>query len=340
MRKATANSALERFTPLILAFILTVILVRGPLSQLIANYQGWPSIVVDSFFIVILLFAIILLVDRYLAEEVARFFLEGPDGRKPGLDSPKWQRHDIDSEGHAIPLFIQRQMSSAPLILALHGWKSSSDKISERAQKLFDCGAHVAIIDMRGHGHAAADPEFTAAKQVQDVNTILNSIDSILPQSEITSFSIYGHSLGAFVALGFAKQASGWWEERWGCYILESPMTSYRLIMQEGRWALSTKLTPMIIRYMRRAWKLLHPELVLEEDFDIEIPLWGMPPCPTLVVQASNDAMLGRSHYDMLMSEFGDICEGHIIEELEHSGSSGSTVRDELVSKYVKSTLF
>ena len=74
-------------------------------------------------------------------------------------------------------------------------------------------------------------------------------------------------------------------------------------------------------------------------------PQWGLPNCPTILVQAMNDATLGREHADLLIKtheqEPTDF-EFHIVEELNHAYEKTNTTRDKIIQEWMeeKSLLF
>ena len=68
----------------------------------------------------------------------------------------------------------------------------------------------------------------------------------------------YGHSLGGFILLRLLKE-NGWWKEINEGVILESPMTSYRMILKENR-IYNSILNPLIKKWLFNAWKKIHPK--------------------------------------------------------------------------------
>jgi alpha-beta hydrolase superfamily lysophospholipase len=157
-----------------------------------------------------------------------------------------------------------------------------------------------------------------------------------LDQSIISSIHLYGHSLGGFVSLGLQNSRNqGWWKDKIGTVILESPMTALAPIIEQ-RAGLFSPLLPLMKRWLMQGFVRIHPEFEGCQWTDIDVPGWGMPSCPVLIMQAKNDAQLGQTHYDSLMSCIGEIeHEAHIIPTLSHTQNQVNKERDELISNWI-----
>ena len=89
-----------------------------------------------------------------------------------------------------------------------------------------------------------------------------------------------------------------------------------------------------------RYYNLLNPShFAVSSITMLSTPEWGMPSCPTLLVQAKFDATLGRKHADLLIdvhnnrqTEF----KYHIVEDLKHAYEKNNSTRDSLISKWME----
>ena len=73
----------------------------------------------------------------------------------------------------------------------------------------------------------------------------------------------------------------------------------------------------------------------------MDVPIWGLPQQPTLIIQAGEDKVLGITHYELLVSsmkEAGleDNLTAHVLDQLKHSGERTNSARNELISKWLE----
>ena len=259
-----------------------------------------------------------------------RMIFRGPQKRSLPFKDPLWNIIKADNNGAEVFGFLRLQEQKSDLVVFIHGWQSSSEKFTERISLFHEKGLHSLAIDMRGHGMAPSTNEWTAGKVIQDVMLLLEEVD----QSMIEKIHFYGHSLGGFICLGMNNQRhTGWWKDKYGTLILESPMVAYSPIMEEMSARFSFML-PMIKKWAVKGFNKMHPEAGGLEWADIDIPSWGLPSCPTLLLQASNDNRLGRFHYDLLMSQDIDVYP-HLIDSLTHSKNRVNNERDELINNWI-----
>ncbi|MEL0100534.1 MAG: hypothetical protein VW862_02370, partial [Euryarchaeota archaeon] len=91
--------------------------------------------------------------------------------------------------------------------------------------------------------------------------------------------------------------------------------------------------------YMKKlalnGFKKIHPDVSELKWEDIDVPKWGLPSCPTLLLQAENDMRLGRLHYDLIMDCDIDI-EAHLIPSLTHSRNNVNAARDNLIVEWIE----
>lgn len=272
-------------------------------------------------------FIILLLIIQQI---LLRLIFQSPSKRSLILSQPRWEIlkvENLDSNAYA---FVNISEQKSDLVVFVHGWQSSSEKFFERIQIFHNEGLHTMAIDMRGHGISPDTPEWTAGKVISDVKSLLNEIDHSL----IDKVHFYGHSLGGFVCLGMHHvRHEGWWKDKYGTLMLESPMAAYSPILEEMSGRLSFML-PLLKKWALQGFNKIHPEAGGIEWKDIDVPHWGLPKVPTLLLQASVDKRLGRFHYDLLRSQDIDL-QSHLIDSLGHSNNRVNSERDRLIKKWI-----
>lgn len=294
--------------------ILTAILI----SSLIAIFVPYGFISLPILLIII------------IHQTLLRIIFRGPSKRSGVLSEPGWDLVHTINDGVDVYGFSNFQENDTDLVVFIHGWQSSSEKFIERMKIFHERGLHTLAVDMRGHGIAPETAEWTAGKVIGDVKAILSSID----YSKVQNVHFYGHSLGAFVCLGMHhKRHQGLWKERCATLILESPMVAYSPIMEEMSGKISF-LLPLLKRWAMKGFAKIHPEIDGLEWKDIDIPSWGLPEVPILLLQSANDRRLGRFHYDLLMKQDVEI-HPHLIESLTHSKNRVNEERDNLIRKWI-----
>lgn len=252
-----------------------------------------------------------------------------PMSGKPCLDESETTSISTSNDGVNVHGHARWNDGRAPLLLMIHGWTSNSVSSFERARDFSDY--HIVTVDLRGHGHGANDPEFTAVKCASDTAALLDS----LPHEKIEHIVIWGHSLGAFIALRLVSKYQGWWNDKVDSMILESPMTNYNLIFDEFLFTSFKRLQPFMERIVWKTWRKIHPDQPVSSQEDVMIPKWGMPTCRTIVLQPKVDNRLGDSHYNLLMQHIGEDSESHILDDLTHSGSTINLTRNNLIRKFL-----
>ena len=294
--------------------VLTAILV----SSLIAIFVPYGFISIP------ILFAIL------IHQSLLRIIFRGPSKRSKVLSEPGWDIVQATNNGVDVYGFSNFQSHDTDLVVFIHGWQSSSEKFIERMKIFHDRGLHTFAIDMRGHGIAPETPEWTAGKVIADVKAILSSID----YSKVQRVHFYGHSLGAFVCLGMHHERhQGAWKERCSTIMLESPMVAYSPIMEEMSGKISFML-PLLKKWAMKGFEKIHPEIGRLEWEDIDIPSWGLPEMPILLLQSANDRRLGRFHYDLLMKQDVEIYP-HLLDTLTHSKNRVNKERDDLIRNWI-----
>ncbi len=254
----------------------------------------------------------------------------GPTNGRPALNHPDWSIIKADNDGIEVFGQFNNLDKKAPLVVFLHGWSSATSQFLERMEIFKARGCHTLALELRHHGMAPKTDEWTAIKIIGDLKTLLNSLDS----ANFSTIHFYGHSLGGFLAAGMTNSNnSGWWTNKMGTLMLESPMAAFTPIMEEKAGRL-TFLNPIFKWMATRALKKIHPEITNFNWEDVDVPNWAKPACPTLLLQAANDERLGMDHYNLIIKEFTDL-SSHLIQSLSHSTNSSNKERDELIIEWI-----
>ncbi len=260
-----------------------------------------------------------------------RIIFIGPGNRKPTLDDSNYQTDFLQDQHKKICYHYNFQEEISDLVIFLHGWQSASSRFGNRMDIFRERGFHTLVMDTRGHGASSSTFEWTAGKIIDDFKQIMEAID----RSRIKNIHLYGHSLGGFVTLGIHnKRHDGWWKQRISSVILESPMTAYSPILKEMSGKLSF-LEPYMKKLALDGFKKVHPDVKDLKWEDIDVPNWGLPSCPTLLLQAENDKRLGRTHYDLIVECDIDL-EAHLIPSLTHSRNNVNVARDNLIVDWIE----
>jgi len=271
-----------------------------------------------------------------LKEYTIRLFLKCPPRtHKPELVE-NWQIIERMRDGFPVRALYRNENDSKSLIVLIHGWTSSTGKMKSRLNWWNSQGFASLAIELRGHGHAEDEHEWTAQKVADDLSFLLDELKEEL--SGIERILFYGHSLGGFILLRLMKQDK-WWQKFNDGIILESPMTSYKMILEENR-VFNSSLNPLIKRWLIKAWSAIHPDNSIKDLTDVETPNWGMPPVRTLLLQAERDKRLGRSHFDHIVESFEKVgstklLTAHLVHDLSHSRNDDCKQRDELISSWL-----
>ena len=265
---------------------------------------------------------------------LVRLIFTGPRRRSLPFEDKNWEKIHADNNGIDIFAFIDYNEKNSDLVVFIHGWQSSSEKFTERMQIFRDKGFHTMAIDMRGHGIAPSTMEWTAGKVINDIKIILEKVN----QNLVNRVHFYGHSLGGFICLGMQNNRhDGWWKKKFGTLILESPMVAYSKILEQMSIRISF-LLPLLKKWAVIGFNKIHPEIGNIQWKDIDIPYWGLPSAPVLLLQAKNDSRLGRFHYDLLLEQDLEI-DHYLIDTLTHTRNRVNEERDTIIRKWIDERL-
>jgi pimeloyl-ACP methyl ester carboxylesterase len=281
------------------------------------------------------LFAVVIWSYLLLMELLTINFLSGPTTRNEALYDENWLKVQTTRNGFPVIGRLRLQEGKAPLMICLHGWSSSTARMGSLMGDFHRMGMHTMALEYRNHGDGSDTKEWTSLKIVDDLDQL---IADCINKDSVSEVYLYGHSMGAFITLAASRICDkSWWNKSMKGAILESPMTSYPEVFRGMTTSLSFLRVPLKRRLLR-AWKSIHPETILFEWEDSQLPAWGVPKCPLLVIQAPNDSVLSPLHFELLMDVIDDRkdVESHIVEGLTHSMSAVDENRDALVESWLE----
>ena len=213
-----------------------------------------------------------------------------------------------------------------------------------RASTFVERGWHVVLVDLPSHGASGPLPKWSAEQATTLLIQSMNELRERRPEMFTNGVCYYGHSIGAFIGLRISKRREELNEAaRPHSWILESPMTGYTEIHDETCNILKI---PMILRPWVLAKTLRHfnaingPVRLVRKLSDADVPDWGLPNEPTLMVQANPDERLGAVHHQRLVDvmssgERSNLLTTHLLDDLRHSGSHESSSRKAVVDAWI-----
>ena len=267
-----------------------------------------------------------------------------PGRRKTPYAMPGWTQHDIAYGEKSLRVVLSAQNEPSPLLILIHGWRSSSASVGDRGEWFAKRGWHVAIIELPSHGASDTVEMWTAYRSMQAIKAVCAQLHIVLPSDIVTSATYYGHSIGGFIGLrlltdpGFT--ASG---RNMEALILESPMTMYSPILDE----ISDRLKVpsfMMTAYRKRLIATFNATIPGGASFtsvdEFDLPKWGVPDVPVLCIQADPDERLGMDHFNLLQSSYDhDAQKGlltcHLLNGLSHAGARVSAERNNLIEDWL-----
>jgi pimeloyl-ACP methyl ester carboxylesterase len=324
----------SKYGRFVIFFILLLITCT---IQLIGDYS-----LLDNVILALLIGG--LLINLFIEYIIIQIFRK-PDFQKPSIEIEPWVELDADCRGIKARAMLNRRDESAPMLLMIHGWKSSAESVRERAEWFCEQGWHALIIEMPGHGKAMPVEKWTAIRVIEHTVELMGALESLLPSEKITEIVYYGHSMGGFVGLNLSKRIDKYsWGNKIKGWILESPMTKYSMVYEGSlmHHRIPKVLHSTIKKRLLVQFSALHPqEKPIHSLMELDVPIWGLPQQPTLILQAEEDSILGRSHYDLLVSSMIDagreeILTTHLIEDLPHSGARTNSTRNHHIEQWLE----
>ena len=94
--------------------------------------------------------------------------------------------------------------------------------------------------------------------------------------------------------------------------------------------------SPWVRHVLRREYQRIHPDLNIGYA-NSQIPFWGIPKVPILVMQAKNDETLGNEHFDLLKEHFEEIAQIEVLEDMPHTSRVDVKERRVVLEKWFSS---
>ena len=280
------------------------------------------------------------LFNGYIEYLVSAVFIS-PGNAKASASGEHWTSQYGMFKG--VKLHVQTFAShpDQPLAIVIHGWRSTSASVVDRAQWFVDRDWNVVMIELPGHGQSTPIPRWNAITAAGHVQHHLQNIHDFIEVSESSPVFLYGHSMGGYLCSRLASMESPTLPFTITGVILESPLMLYSHILEEicqHLW-IPKFLRPLHLKRLYRDVQSMHPGVVPAlslEQFDI--PHWGLPNAPTLCLQAKHDNRLGQAHSDALESRWNTEHELilHRIEGLTHSGARVNDERNRLLGDWLQ----
>ncbi len=292
-------------------------------------------------FIFLIILSIVLLFNSYLESLVALTFI-APHNRKKSLTGENWNSGTLVHDGPDIFYVSNFSDRKAPLAIIIHGWRSGSSSMLGRADVFLRKGYHVLIMELPGHGSAQGVSKWNAGVATRNFMHLFDNLHKVCDLDMISDIYFHGHSMGAFVLLRYSRESEKLRNSKYiRGYILESPMTCYSEIFKESCQRLFVPKFLINSFWNRLSFhfnylnKGFPPIINIEE---VDVPIWGIPDRPTLVVQAGNDERLGQVHYDQLIESFTNkvLLTNIVIEDLSHAGARENKGRDEVIEQWLE----
>ncbi len=267
-----------------------------------------------------------------------------PGRRKPSFEGEGWNSQVFDYDGCPINTVSTLQTGPSPLMVMVHGWRSSSSSVAERAMWFAERGWHVVMVELPNHGSSGEYGHWSAYRSMKAVESVVTGLEVIIDSSDVSSVSYYGHSMGGFIGLRLAsKESLRIATQPLSRVILESPMTMYEPILDE---IANGYRVPIFLRpaYRRRLIERFNESTgqigrwTMVEEFNI--PLWGVPKLPILCVQAIPDERLGMGHFERLVEvysqpEYKGLLTTVPLESLTHSGARTNEDRNDAIEHWL-----
>ncbi len=271
---------------------------------------------------------------------ILRKILTSPFCPPSSLTNPHWEIFRFKGWGNSTltgrHLRAEAEPNDKPkgLVLYLHGYGSSLSNNESRIEHLVELGLDVVGMDMRGHGHCDLRQDWTLLKVVADAEALLESVVERY-EEPVEKVWIYGHSVGGFIGMRLASRPSGWWAERLQGLMLESPASSFPMLIESEIHPLLQPLRGWVRQILRREFERIHPDLNIRYA-NSQVPHFGMPKVEMLVLQAENDSRLGTAHHDLLMQHVDDdLCTSYLLKGHEHSPTTDSSIRRRTLEQWL-----
>lgn len=244
------------------------------------------------------------------------------------LKDPRWAPFRYSGWGGDVLTghILEAEEGTDDLVIMIHGRGSSLARAESRAAHLVDLGVSVVGMNLRGHGGCDRRTDWTVLKVIEDLNAMMETLPHELSGRLPKRVWLYGHSLGGFLALWVAAEPKGWWKQRLAGVLLESPATSFPLAVESLIPTNARILMPWVRHVLRREHLRIHPDLSVRYA-TAQVPFFGMPDVPILVLQAARDDRLGRAHFNLLSRHLKETDTVFILDSQPHTSGVDSEER-------------
>tara|TARA_Y100000758_G_scaffold298571_1_gene259971 strand:+ start:323 stop:1282 length:960 start_codon:yes stop_codon:yes gene_type:complete len=231
---------------------------------------------------------------------------------------------------------LESDEESGDLLLFLHGYNSCLSRGETRPLHIHSMGVNVISLDQRGFGNQRGRIDWTLLKVLADIEGLLEEAPSALGFTPKRLW-IYGHSMGGFLTIRLASHHSGWWGEALQGIVLESPAASFPKIIDSKLPGRMVMAAPWVRHVLRREHERIHPDLNVRYA-NSELPYWGIPEVPALVVQSEHDETLGVEHFALIQEHMSENTEIHVLD-IPHTASVETDERQSTVEAWMESQL-
>jgi pimeloyl-ACP methyl ester carboxylesterase len=280
----------------------------------------------------------------FYMELMTQWSFRAPTRRKPSIEDGSWNPIEFNLGGHTVKLYHKVTSPGGPTALLIHGWTSGSIRMIQRSQPFLDRGWNVVLVDLPSHGGSSRLAKWSAEQSCTLLLGALNALDE--QQQNLFSGPVvaYGHSMGCFIGLRISKRRSELtFGDQINGWVFESPMTGYTEIFDETCNLLHVPrvLRRALLRNTIRHFNAINQSTTtLTSLHEADMPLWGMPSEPLLLVQATPDERLGEHHHLRLTSvmeqqDLLDLLTAHYLSNLRHSGSHDHKERENVVGAWL-----
>lgn len=280
----------------------------------------------------------------FYLELMTQWSFRAPSRRKPVLEEPHWNPQLQVINGVEIQSYFWRGSLDKPTLWMAHGWTASSQRMVGRLASFMNNGWNVVMFDLPNHGGSGTLSKWTAEQSCTMVIGAANALSMEEPWLFDRKVFFYGHSMGGFLGLRLSKRRDELdFGIRWAGWIFESPMTGYTEIFDETCNLLRVPriLRPALLSKTLRHVYAINGEPRLHRLSEADVPVWGLPREPVLVVQADPDERLGAVHHERLvaaMTKAGRASDLTLVklETLRHSGAYAHEEREHIVADWLK----
>ncbi len=275
----------------------------------------------------------IFLIDIWLTLSLESIFLLPVEREDRELkDGWKWNTLVVDN--YPVRYLVKNIDHNKPLAVVIHGWNSTAANMAGRGELYERMGYNVVLFEMRAHGGNKPVEQWAVMHVCHDLEVALGLFAN--KGWLENGFVVHGHSLGGFVAQRVLDLNFNGFKHSMAL-ILESPVTSYVYINSRTCELLRIPKALhkwLMLRALRYYNRVVPDEFRIRSMETLSIPNWGLPDCPTILIQAKYDATLGLKHAQLLIDTHSKIKSNfqyYILDELKHANERHNSVRDEIL---------